>query len=170
MIHPNWFYSRFKIIHFILINFHRRGDDSNKCVPLYYIQRRLECILLLLLLLVLMDTMLLQILLKLISIRWNETSLPWMGEIAGFPFPVQWSYTSAHSRGVYFRKFNPPLFARLSLPRTEIRLKHNEGVIWAQNKCYFRTQHPWNPHVDTLFNLIYEFKFFKFFYILELSE
>ena len=52
---------------------------------------------------------------------------------------LQWA------RGVYFWKFNPPLFAGLSLPQTEIRPKHNEGVIWAQNKCYFWIQHPWKP-------------------------
>ena len=42
------FIADFKSIHFILINFHRQGDDSNNCVPLYFIQRGLECILLLL--------------------------------------------------------------------------------------------------------------------------
>ena len=33
------------------MNFHRQGDDSNNCVPLYFIRRGLECILLLPLLL-----------------------------------------------------------------------------------------------------------------------
>ena len=28
-----------------------------------------------------------------------------------------------------FGNFNPPLFAGLSLPQTELRPKHNEGVI-----------------------------------------
>ena len=32
-------------------------------------------------------------------------------------------------RGVYFQKFNPPLFAGLSLPHTKIRPKHNGGVV-----------------------------------------
>ena len=32
-------------------------------------------------------------------------------------------------RGLDFRKFNPPLLAVLSLPRTEIRPNQNEGVI-----------------------------------------
>ena len=41
--------------------------------------------------------------------------------------------------------FNPPLFARLSFPWTEISPKHNQGVIWAQNKCHFWTQHLWKP-------------------------
>ena len=41
--------------------------------------------------------------------------------------------------------FNPPLFARLSFPWTEISPKHNQGVIWAQNECHFWTQHPWKP-------------------------
>ena len=49
------------------------------------------------------------------------------------------------TRGVYFQKFNPLLFARLGLPRTEIRPKHSEGVLWAQNKGHFWTQHPWKP-------------------------
>ena len=31
-------------------------------------------------------------------------------------------------RGAHFRKINPSLFARFSLPWTEIRSKHNEGV------------------------------------------
>ena len=57
LIHTNWFYSIFKNIHFILINFHRRGDDSNNCVPLYYKQRGVECILLLLLLLAIWECM-----------------------------------------------------------------------------------------------------------------
>ena len=33
------------------------------------------------------------------------------------------------SRGVYFQKFNPLLFAGLSLPRTKIGPKHNERVV-----------------------------------------
>ena len=32
-------------------------------------------------------------------------------------------------RGVYFQKFNPLLFAGLSLPRTDIRPKHKKGVV-----------------------------------------
>ena len=48
-------------------------------------------------------------------------------------------------RGVCFWKFNPPLFAGSSLPRTEIRPKHKEGVNWAQNKCHSWTQRPWKP-------------------------
>ena len=47
--------------------------------------------------------------------------------------------------GAYFQKFNPLLFAGLSLPQTKIRPKHNEGVVWSQNKGHFWTQHPWKP-------------------------
>ena len=73
------------------------------------------------------------------------------------------------TRGAYFQKFNPPLFAGLSLPLTEIRPKHSEGVIWAQNKCHFWTQTPSKPLYRHfvwpyvwIWNVI-------FFYILELS-
>ena len=48
-------------------------------------------------------------------------------------------------RGVYFRKFNPLLFAGLSLPWTKTRPKHNEGVAWSQNKSHFWTQYPLKP-------------------------
>ena len=47
--------------------------------------------------------------------------------------------------GVYFRNFNPLVFAEFSLPRTKIRPKHSEGVVWAQSKGHFRTKHPWKP-------------------------
>ena len=47
--------------------------------------------------------------------------------------------------GVYFKNSNPLLFAEFSLPRTKIRPKHSEGVVWAQSKGHFRTQHPWKP-------------------------
>ena len=47
--------------------------------------------------------------------------------------------------GLYFQNFNPLLFTKLSLPRTKIRPKHSEGVVWAQSKGHFRTQHPWKP-------------------------
>ena len=33
---------------------------------------------------------------------------------------------------IYIWEFNPPLFARLSLPQKKIRRKHSEGVIWEQ--------------------------------------
>ena len=46
---------------------------------------------------------------------------------------------------VQFQKFNPLLFAWLNLPWTEIRPKHNERVIRAQNKCHFLTQRLWTP-------------------------
>ena len=49
----NLFSCRIKNIHIILSNFYRRGDDSNDCYPLYYIERGLECICLLPLLLAL---------------------------------------------------------------------------------------------------------------------
>ena len=67
-------------------------------------------------------------------------------------------------RGVYFWKFNPPLFATLSLPQTEIRPKHNQRVNWAQNKCYFWIQHPWKPlyrHFVQLY--LWFFSFFLYF-------
>ena len=51
----------------------------------------------------------------------------------------------ASYRGVYFRKFNTLLFGGLSLPQTKIRPKHNEGVVWPQNKGHFLTLHPWKP-------------------------
>ena len=28
---------------------------------------------------------------------------------------------------------------------TKLRPKHNEGVVWSQNKGHFWTQHPWKP-------------------------
>ena len=48
-------------------------------------------------------------------------------------------------RGVYFQKFNPPHFDWLGLPRKKIRPKHTEGVVWAQSKGHFWTQHPALP-------------------------
>ena len=63
-------------------------------------------------------------------------------------------------RGIYFRKFNPLLFARLSSPKTKIRPKHSEGVVWAQYKCPFWPQHPWKSLYRLLFNIVYECFFF----------
>ena len=76
------------------------------------------------------------------------------------------SHVALGDRGVYFWKFNPPLFAGLSLPQTEIRPKHNEGVIWAQNKCYFWIQHPRKPlygHFVQLYLLLLIFSIFLYF-------
>ena len=54
------------------------------------------------------------------------------------------------AKGLYFQNFNPLLFTELSLPRTKIRPKHSEGVVWAQSKGHFWTQHPWKP----LYNML----------------
>ena len=40
---------------------------------------------------------------------------------------------------------NSTSICRIELTWTEIRPKHNEGVIWAQNKWYLWIQHPWEP-------------------------
>ena len=55
------------------------------------------------------------------------------------------------NRGVYIGKFNPPLFARLSLPQTKIGSKQSERVVWAQNKAHFWTQAPLKTPWLTLF-------------------
>ena len=79
---------------------------------------------------------------------WTHTQ---RGVLKTMPFTWFWAHPygvifgDLPPRGIYFRKFNPPLFAGLSLPRTEIRPNHNEGVIWAQNKCHIWAQHPWKP-------------------------
>ena len=44
-------------------------------------------------------------------------------------FPCCVEGATYRSRGVYFQKFNPLLFAGLGLPRTKIRPEHNEGVV-----------------------------------------
>ena len=56
-------------------------------------------------------------------------------------------------RGVYFQKSNPPVFAGLSLPQTDIRPKHKKGVVWAAHKIQsiFELSTLENP----LFSLIY---------------
>ena len=72
-------------------------------------------------------------------------------------------------RGVYFRKFNPLLFTRLGLPRTRIMPKHSEGVLWAQNKGHFWTQHPWKPLCRLLVWPYLRILNFFIFYFFELS-
>ena len=54
-------------------------------------------------------------------------------------------------RGVYLQKSNQLLFAGLSFPRTKIRPKHRERLVWAPNKVYFWTQHPWRQTVVWLY-------------------
>ena len=54
-------------------------------------------------------------------------------------------------RGVYLQKSNPLLFAGLSLPRTKIRPKHRERLVWAQNKVHFLTQHSWRQTLVWLY-------------------
>ena len=64
---------------------------------------------------------------------------------------LPWSYhkikcqRSRKSRAAYFRKLNPLLFAGFSLPRTKLRLRPSEGVVWAQNQGHFWTQRSWKP-------------------------
>ena len=72
------------------------------------------------------------------------------------------------SRGVYFRKI-PPQFAGLSL--LEQKSGPNTMKEWSEHKIngIFEFSTLGNPYIDTLFNRIYDFKFFQFFYILELS-
>ena len=67
--------------------------------------------------------------------------------------------------GVYFQNSNPLLFAEFSLPQTKIRPKHSEGVVWAQSKGHFRTQHPWKPLHNMLpvWPYLWIFKVLKFF-------
>ena len=58
-----------------------------------------------------------------------------------------WSeYNRDGTRGVYYWKLHPLLFAGLSLPQTKIRSKHSGWVVWAQNKCH---QKP--LYIDSLF-------------------
>ena len=87
----------------------------------------------------------------------NACILDWL--IEGFFTPkIKGKPFCRGSRGVYFQKFIPPLFVGLSLPRTEIRPKHDEGVIWAKNKNFSPTPLK-NPFIDSLFGFIYQLSY-----------
>ena len=70
-------------------------------------------------------------------------------------------------RGVYFQKFNPPLFA--SGAYLGQRSGQNTLKEWSEHKinAIFELSTLENPCKDSLFKFIYEFNFFSTFYILE---
>ena len=67
-------------------------------------------------------------------------------------------------QGRKFLKIQPTTICRLELILTEIGPKHS-GVIWAQNKCHFWTQHPSKPlYRHFVWPYLWIFSFFIFLY------
>ena len=75
--------------------------------------------------------------------------------------PVSREHVYPTARGIYFREFNPLLFAGLSLPQTKSRPKHIEGVVCVKLGSSLNV-----AHAHALYDLNCEF----YRHLLELSD